>query len=91
MAFYEKYFSMLKDKRLSYIFIALVLIFITMLILSFIEITSFFVIVFLAVTFAVLGVFLVWLTLKSKIKGKLRTYFLITGASATGILVFSIN
>jgi hypothetical protein len=36
----------------------------------------------------VLGVVLIVLTLKRKVGGKLKLYFLLTGASATGFLVF---
>ena len=39
------------------------------------------------VLFCLLGIMLVWLTLKSKVKGKQRKFLLLTGWSAVGFLV----
>ena len=44
----------------------------------------------LAIIFSLLGVALIFTTLKLKIKGKLKRYLILTGASATGIPVCAI-
>lgn len=44
----------------------------------------------LGLIFLILGIFLIYLTLKLKVKGKLKKFLILTGISAIGPLVFSI-
>jgi hypothetical protein len=82
------------EKYLKIIFFSLITIFIVLLIYFLTPLyesrAAFPVIAVLAIAFFLLGIVLVVLTIKLKIKKRLKFFLLLTGASSTGFLVGSI-